>query len=474
MSRRIFGRREGSTVVSQTEPSMQQRCRSRRVRKMPFSEGKPQPKIDHEEFLEIADTWGYSEKTIQEIRAVIEQEDIGSGPFLARYKPNSKVAQMEAEARERFGVTHVHAVSSGTAALHSAYIAADIGAGDEVIVPGYTFAATAMPVVVAGGIPVWCEINESMTLDPSDLVNRITPRTKAIAPVHMNGYVCDMDAIMEIAERHGLLVVEDCAQSCGASFREQRVGTIGHLGCFSISSYKTTGGSEGGLVMTNDDDLYARVQQWAEAGGLWRPDRFGLSRWPGELFCGLNYRMSELEGSVDLIQMRKMDAQLDRWRANKRRIIEALPAYQELTPQIIHDVDGEMGHTIGFFAESGEESERAVSALRDVGISAGTRGTSARPDWHYFQHVEPIRERMSATSHGAPWHTPEAAAVDYSLNTCPKTVDLTSRHAHLTVDQWWTATDCKAVATTLMEVFDRLYTRDHEQDNWLTAATPAP
>ena len=439
-------------------------------------EGTGQPKIGHEEFLEMADTWGYAPQTIERIRKVIEKEDLDGGPFLIRYKPGSKVIQMEEEATERFNVKHVLAVTSGTAALHTAYVAADIGCGDEVIVPGYTFMATAMAAVVARGVPVWCEIDESMTMDPVDVEQRITPRTKAIAPVHMNGYVCDMEAIMDVARRHDLIVIEDCAQACGASFQGQRVGTIGHLGCFSISSYKTTGGGEAGLVMTNDDELFARVQQWSEGGGLWRPDRFADSRWPGELFCGLNYRMSELEGTVALIQMRKIDAQLARWRANKRRILEALPMYHEVKIQTIHDLNGEMGHTIGFFPESPAEAERLMAALRAEGVGCGTRGQHPGRDWHYYQYVEQILEKMPATSDGCPWDCPkasEAAAIEYSPDMCPRTVDLTGRQVTVRVDQWWTERDCAQVAAALIKVSDALYTRDFTYPNGLAAVTDA-
>ncbi len=437
-------------------------------------EGKACPKIGHEEFLEMADTWGYSPQTINQIRKIIEKDDLGNGPFLIRYKPRSKVSQMEAEVAQLFNIRHVLGVTSGTAALHTAYVAADLGCGDEVIVPGYTFAATAMAAVVARAVPVWCEIDESMTIDPVDLEQKITPRTKAIAPVHMNGYVCNMEAIMEIAQRHNLQVIEDCAQACGASFRGQRVGTIGNLGCFSISSYKTTGGGEAGLVMTNDDDLFSRVQQWAEGGGLWRPDRFGPPRWEGELFCGLNYRMSELEGTVARVQMQKMELQLNRWRVNKRRILSALPVYRELKPQVIHDINGEMGHIIGLFPPTAAEAEQLVAALRAEGVNCGTRGQNPGQDWHYYQHVDMILKKMSATSDGCPWDCPkaaEAAAISYSPDMCPRTVDLTNRHVNVRVDQWWTTRDCKQIVAALTKVFDAFYTRDAKYENWLSAVT---
>jgi len=436
-------------------------------------EGKGSPKIDHAELLEMADTWGYPPEIIEEIRKVVEKVDVG--PSLVHFNnPNSKVTEMENLVRKLFDVKHVMGVSSGTAALHTAYVAADIGCGDEVIVPGYTFAATAMAVVVARGIPIWCEIDESMTIDPNDVEKKITPRTKAIAPVHMSGFVCNMDAIMDIAKRHKLMVIEDCAQSCGAKFKGKRVGTIGNIGCFSISSYKVTGGGESGLVMTNDDKLFARAQQWAEAGGLWRPDRFAPARWKGELFCGLNYRMSELEGTVELVQFRKMEAQLDRWRKNKKLIMSNLPVYKELRPRVIHDIDGEMGHSIGFFGRTAEEAEKLASALSAEGVSAGTRGRSTNPDWHYYQYMEMILNKVPATSDGCPWECPkagEAAKVKYSFDMCPNVIDLTSRHVSVGVNQWWTENDCIKVAQAMTKVFDAFFTRDDKYPNWLSAVS---
>ncbi|MBM3214688.1 DegT/DnrJ/EryC1/StrS family aminotransferase [Candidatus Poribacteria bacterium] len=441
---------------------------------VPEYEGRGEPKIGHDEFLEMARTWGYSDDAVKRIAAAVQGENIGGGPFFARYKSGSNVETMEREIEERFGVRHVLAVSSGTAALHTAYVAADIGRGDEVIVPGYTFLATAMAVVVARGVPVWCDIDESMTIDPKDVEARITSLTKAIAPVHMNGYVCDMDAIREIAQRHNLRIVEDCAQAYGASFRGRRVGTIGDLGCFSISSYKTTGGGEGGLVMCNDDALFARVQGWAEAGGLWRPDRFAKARWEGELFCGLNYRMSELEGTVDLVQTRKADAQLARWRANKRRILAGLGSYSGVTPQRIHDLGGEMGHSIGFFCPTAQAAADAAHALRAEGVSSGTRGPSANEDWHYYQHMWQILDRVPATSDGCPWHCPnaeEGPKTRYSADMCRRTVELTSRHVSVPLNQWWTERDCDAVARAIDKVLGALYGRNAGGASWLDAAT---
>jgi dTDP-4-amino-4,6-dideoxygalactose transaminase len=433
-------------------------------------EGTGQPKISDEEFLEIASVWGYPQETIDKIKEVIEKADLGGGPSLVAYTPESRMYQLASKAAELFDVKYVIPVTSGTAALHCAYIAADICQGDEVIIPGFTFMATAMAAVVAGGIPVWCEIDESMTIDPDDVEKRITPRTKAIAPVHMSGYVCNMDAVMDIAKRHNLKVIEDCAQSCGDYFNGKRVGTIGHIGCFSISSYKTTGGTEGGLVLTNDEKLYYRALQWAEAGGLWRPDRYALSRWDDELFCGVNYRMPELSAAVNLVQLGKMDAQLKRWRTNKKRILASLPAYNEIEPQVIHDIDGEHGHSLGFFTETAEEAEKVASALNAEGVGCSTRGRSDGRDWHIYKYMSLIMDKLPATSDGYPWIDPKTGKgvpVEYSPDMCPRTLELISRRVSIGIDQWWTEDDCYQITAAMIKVFNAFYTHNSKCENWL-------
>jgi 8-amino-3,8-dideoxy-alpha-D-manno-octulosonate transaminase len=438
-------------------------------------EGRGEPKLGHEEFLALAETWGYSPETVARIREAVAGEDLGRGAFLARYynpRP-SKVDELERVLTEFLGVEHVLAVSSGTAALHTAYVAADIGCGDEVIVPAFTFMATAAAAVAARGMPVWCEVDETLTLDPVDLERQITPRTKVIAPVHMSGYVCDMEPILDVARRHGLRVIEDCAQSFGASYKGRRVGTLGDLGCYSISCYKVTGAGEGGLVVSHDQALFDRAQGWAECGGLWRPDRFAPERWEGELFCGVNYRMSELHGAIDLVQVGKADAQLARWRTNKRRILSQIPVYAELTLQRIPDLDGEMGHSIGCFAPTAEEAERLVRALHAEGVPCGTRGANPPPDWHYAHDIQQILQRRAATSDGCPWTCAETMArggpVEYAEDLCPRSRDLTSRHVRISVDQWWTEADCAKIAAAITKVGDACYTRDSRADNWLEA-----
>ena len=255
-------------------------------------EGRGRPKIGVEEFMSVAERFGFSPATLEKVRRAVSEEEMGAGPFLANYYaklPETKVQAFERAARELFGVRHAIGVSSGTAALHAAFVAAGVGPGTEVICPAIGFFATAATVVLAKGIPVFCDVDESLGMDPSRIESLITPRTVAVAPTHVMGGVCDMGPILEVARRRGLKVVEDCAQSCGGRYRGQWVGTLGDLGCFSISAYKVVGGGEGGLILTNDERIYERANGLAECGGLWRPSRFAPPRYEGELFCGTNY-----------------------------------------------------------------------------------------------------------------------------------------------------------------------------------------
>jgi 8-amino-3,8-dideoxy-alpha-D-manno-octulosonate transaminase len=418
--------------------------------------GKGTPKIGVSEFLELADTWGYSAAARAKIKRVIEKEDIPS-PHLARYynPRRSKVLELEDYAKKLFGSSYALAVNSGTSALNCAYVACGIGPGDEVIVPGYTFFATAAEVVAARAIPVIAEVDDSLTIDPKDVEKKITPQTKAIVPVHMVGNACDMDPIMEIAKKHKLFVIEDNAQSCGGKYKGRFLGTIGDLGCFSLSTYKITGGGEGGLVLTNDEWLYTRAQSQHDTAACWRPDRYARERRPGELFCGQNYRMSELEGSVILVQLKKTEAQAKRFNRNMRRVLSMVKKYEKVVPRRSNDILGDVGYSLIFFAKDRELAEKLADALIAEGVPAGARGTKAARDWHIYSYWEHILEQKTPTPEGCPFTCPyyKGKLPAYSPDMCPNTLDYVDRALYISIDQWWNTEDCKNVAKAINKVF---------------------
>ncbi len=232
----------------------------------------------------------------------------------------SKVKALEERYAGYLGVKHCLAVNSCTSALIASLIAVGVEPGDEVIVPAYTFFASCAAVVAARAIPIVAEVDRSLTMDPLDLERKITKRTKAILPVHMRGMPAKMDKIMEMARRHNLKVVEDVAQANGGSFQGRKLGSFGDAGAFSLQYHKTITSGEGGVVATSQDLVYTRAQAYHDVAACWRKDRFAPPEFAGEIFFGVNFRMSELTGAVALAQFGKMDTIVGRMKHNKQRI----------------------------------------------------------------------------------------------------------------------------------------------------------
>ncbi len=437
-------------------------------------EGKGKPKIGIEEFMAVAERFGFSKATLAEIKAAAENDDTGAGPFLANYYSGLKesaVEGFEKTARKTFGVEYAMGASSGTGALHAAFVAAGVGPGTEVICPAIGFFATEAAIVSAGGVPVFCDVDESMMMDPTKIAELITPRTVAMAPTHYQGGVCDMKAIMKIAKKHKLMVIEDCAQACGASVEGKPVGTWGDLGCFSISAYKIVGGGEGGLAITSKERLYERALQFAECGGLWRPVRFAKPRYKGELYCGTNYRMSEMEAAVDTVQLKKMPSIVKRFRTAKERIVSKLKTFAEIRPQTINDAEGQIGYALRFFPETRELGLKIVEALAAENVPAGIRHDTKAPDWHIYHWMYPVTLKSGPTAANYPWEDPayvEAGGnVEYGKGDCPVADELFDKVVIVAINQWYTAADCKHIANGINKVLEAYCTEDANGKPWM-------
>ncbi|MCK5805008.1 MAG: DegT/DnrJ/EryC1/StrS family aminotransferase [Lentisphaeria bacterium] len=414
-------------------------------------EGKGKPKIGADEFMALAERFCLSDTALSKIREAVEQEDWGSGPFLANYYSGleeSRVQKYERTARELFGSSYAVGVNSGTGALHCSFAAAGVKPGKEVICPAIGFYATAAAVVMAGGMPVFCDVDESLTMDPDALEPLINERTVALAPTHPMGVVCNMGRIMAVAEKHGLKVVEDCAQACCGRFDGQLIGTFGDFGCFSISAYKIVGGGEGGLILTKKERDWDRVNGISEGGGLWRPTRFAPERYEGELLVGTNYRMSELEAAVDAVQLTKAEATVARFRNVKQQIISQLGSFKEITPQLRHDTAGDIGYQLRFFPESVDLGKRICEALQAEGVGASTRGGAGRDDWHIYHYMHPLKGDI-----GCGCYTGNAQAT-YEKGACPVADDLFERVVNLGMNQWYTQADCDHIATGINKVLN--------------------
>jgi len=411
------------------------------------------PKIGTDEFLAVAKRFGFSAAAMKRIAKAVSDDDLppGGASLCRWYCTTPKLitgTKYEQAARALFASKHALSVSSGTAALHAAFVASGVKPGAEVICPALGFVATAGAVAMAGGAPVFSDVDTSLHLDPTKIEAAITRRTVAIAPTHHWGAQADMRPILRVARKHKLKVVEDCAQSPGGQYKGRYLGTLGDLGCFSVSAYKITGGGEGGLLLTNTRRLYERACQLAEFGGLWRPDRFAAPRYDGELFVGTNYRMSELEAAIDVVQLRKLRATVNRYRTARKRVVRRLKGFGQITPQTINDPEGQVGYMLRFFPETVSLGLKIAAALTDAGAPARCRGEGHGPDWHLGAHMLPIK------------HVARRQA------DCPVAEDLYAREVALSIDQWWTATQCREVAATINRVLAEHCDTDRDAAGW--------
>jgi 8-amino-3,8-dideoxy-alpha-D-manno-octulosonate transaminase len=274
-----------------------------------------------------------------------------------------KVDQFEHEFTGFIGVKHALGVTSGTAALKVAMLAAGVGPGDEVIIPSVTFIASAGSVAMCHARPVFCEVGSDMGIDPDDFERRITERTRAVMPVHLLGGATDMDPIMKIAAKHDITVIEDCAQSAGARYCGRYVGSFGHINAFSLQIQKMITAGEGGVVTTNDDGLLDRAR---------RAHDHGLNRWePGEpkdAFCSEVHRMNEMTGAFALAQIRKLGDCVDRMRADNERMRCAITELDGLEMRSLVDHSGATGQTVTFYVSSVEMADRWIAALNAEGV----------------------------------------------------------------------------------------------------------
>ena len=419
----------------------------------------PYVKYSTDELMEVIDVFNISKKGLSDILAVLEREEKvpDAGNFFRYYNPRSKVKLFEEQVAAKVDSKYVLAVNSGTSALVAALVAAGVGPGDEVIVPGYTFFASASAVVVAKAIPVIVEIDETLTLDPVAVEKAITSRTKAILPVHMLGLPSKMDELRAIARKHKLVIVEDTAQAFGGKYHGKYLGTIGDIGCISLDACKVIGTGEGGLVLTNDEWMYTKAQSYHDAAACWRPDRFARERKPGELFCGENYRMPELCAAVGVAQLRKLDWICDRTRATWKQIRTEtrLPACAKWAPT--NDDDGVCGYALGVLFENNDQATKAITAgIGMGGLAAGdTKGVR---DWHVYWNWEHILEQKTATPEGCPFKCPHVGKLpDYKVDMCPNTRDIMRRLAKISIDPSMTVAAASVAAGKLTADLKKLF-----------------
>jgi 8-amino-3,8-dideoxy-alpha-D-manno-octulosonate transaminase len=364
------------------------------------------------------------EEEKKEILEVLTNKVVFRYGFDAERKGVYKVAAFEKEFARYCGVDHALAVSSGTAALRVALAALGISPGDEVVTQGFTFVATWETILDCGAIPVFAELDQTLCLDPADVAKKITPRTKAIIPVHMCGAQARIPEILQLAERHGIPVIEDTAQSCGGRLGGKALGSFGKMGCFSFDSVKTVTAGEGGMVITADKDLYTKASEYHDHGHDHNPKvSRGLEK---RSFIGVNFRMSELQGAVALAQFRKMDSViLPAQKKNKARIKEALAKIDQITFREIPDPEGDTATFITFFLPTAQKAQAFNKVMADAGAGSIYWYENY---WHYYEQWEHLLGGKSLMRTGYPFKGESGhVRAAYAKEALPKTAEIISR-----------------------------------------------
>ena len=357
-----------------------------------------------------------------------EVMDVLNAKHLSRYgaddNPNfmQKVVSFEQEMAKIHGLKHVVATSSGTGSLMCCLAALGIGAGDEVIVPGYTFIASISSIVLCNAVPVLAEIDESLTMDPTRIEELITPQTKAIMPVHMLGNPCDMDSIMAIAKKHKLYVIEDCCQAVGASYKGKRVGSYGDMAAYSLNVFKTITAGDGGAVGTNDELLYERAFGFHDQGH--KPVRKGVEV-GNRSIIGMNMRMNELTGAVALAQARKLDTVLSTLRTKKAKLKGMLTGLPNFKFRTIND-DGECATLLTLIFDTVDLAERFAAEIgsKPIGYSG----------WHVYNNMEQVLNKVTGSKANCPFDCPRFPTKrEYKKHMLPQTDDILDRAVNISI-----------------------------------------
>ncbi len=329
--------------------------------------------------------WGAEER--KEVNDVLETGILMRYGFDGPRKGMWKAKELEQQITKTFGSKYAQLVSSGTAALTTAMAALGIGAGDEVIMPTFTFVASFEAVLSVGAIPVLVDVDDSLTLNPAAVKAAITERTKCIMPVHMCGSMADMDALQTICSEHDLLLLEDACQSIGGTYKGKMLGTIGDAGTFSFDFVKTITCAEGGVVMTNKEDVYIKCDGYQDHGH----DHTGVDRGADlHPFVGYNFRISELHAAVGLAQIRKLDQFLEIQKKNNQQLRAILETVSEISFRTVPDPAGDSYSFISWFLPTAEITQAVVEEMKAQGILAGNFYWFNN-NWHYIRKWDHLR-----------------------------------------------------------------------------------
>jgi 8-amino-3,8-dideoxy-alpha-D-manno-octulosonate transaminase len=387
----------------------------------------------------------------REEQALLEVLESGSPfRFWGPGKP-AKVLGFEENFAKYMGTRFSLGVTSGTAALDCAVAGLDIGPGDEVIVPAYTWWSDYTCVVHAGALPVFADIDRTLNLDPKDFERKITPRTKAVIAVHLLGGPCDMEPIMETAHKHEVVVLEDAAQCVGGSYHGKKLGSIGDVGIYSFQINKMITSGEGGALVTSDPVIYERAARFHHMGlmaGVFR-DRVGSSR--VQTFAGENFRMSEFTGAVLGAQLSKLDSMVAQLRRNAEAIYNGIKTIAGIRLRHRSDPEGDIGYGVYFEMKDKAARNRCIQELRRRKVPASTLTGSV-----LLPIEESVINKRARHRDWPSFNSAEGKKIKYGPDSCRQTLEVFDRFVQVRVGAKYTKRINDYIIDTIRQVYNSL------------------
>lgn len=329
----------------------------------------------------------FGEEERKEVNEVLDSGILMRYGFDGMRQGHWKAKEFEKAFAERMDSQYCQLVSSGTSALTVALASAGVGAGDEVIMPTFTFVASFESIMMLGAVPVLVDIDDTLTLDPRAVEAAITPRTRCVMPVHMCGSMADLKALKTICDKHELILLEDACQAIGGTYEGKALGSYGDLGCFSFDFVKTITCGEGGAVITNNKDFATNADQYQDHGH----DHLGTDRGAEtHPHLGYNFRISELNAAVGKAQLRKLNSILEIQKRNYSIMREALSQIEGISFRRVPESGVENYSFLNFFLPTQELAEKAQTALSEAGVDACFYWF--KNNWHYINGWEHLKD----------------------------------------------------------------------------------
>ena len=379
----------------------------------------------------------------KEVNDVLESGVLMRYGFDGMRNGHWKAKELEKELENRLGVKHAQLTTSGTAALNVALAVLGVGAGDEVIMPTFTFVASFESIINAGATPILVDIDDTLTLDPKAVEAAITENTKVIMPVHMCGSMADLDALKQICDKHHIYLLEDACQAYAGTYKGKALGSIGHVGCFSFDYVKTITCGEGGALIMNDDTLAVHADQFTDHGHDHVGNDRGAETHPN---LGYNYRISELNAAVGLAQIRRTDEFINIQKKNKKILKDALKTIPEVSFRRIPDEDGDTATFLSFFMPTAELSLKVVDAFAEYGIDAYWNYYDN--NWHYvrkWNHFKDLKSLYPLSDQI------KNGIQDLNNMTFPKSDDYISRNISCLIKLSWTEEEVQLRAANMIK-----------------------